>query len=599
LELPILIISKPDCQKNVVIMIALTLLVLLVYWQVQGHDFISYDDQLYVTDNFRIHQGISVDSIAGAFKDVHTGHWHPLTMISHMVDWSLFGDSAGGHHWTNVVLHILNTILLFFLLQTMTGALWRSALVATLFAIHPMNVESVAWVSERKNVLSTLFWITTILFYVRYVQLPNWKRYAPVMISFTFGLLSKPMLITLPFVLLLFDYWPLKRTQIDDQNKEIMCKMTDTIKRHKLSFLILEKIPLFLLSALSIVLTVYAAKEGEALMGLKSYPLLQRISNALVSYVLYIRKLIWPVDLSVFYPYVTIPLWWAIGAALFLMIVTIIFCIYYRKFPYLIVGWLFYLGTLVPVIGFIQVGRQSMADRYAYIPFIGFFIMISWSLPIIKRARILTVLTVTCIIITFSVASYQYIGMWSSTVKLFEDIVKRNPQNHFAYNMLGLVDADRGEHNKALYYFYLALKIKPDYSPAYLNAGNVFLDEGKYDQAIYCYKKAVLIDDLSAENHNNLGAALMIKKDIDGGISSFKKAIELRPDYITALNNLGVAQMQKENIEGALQCFKQVLKLQPDNATAIENIKILFNKKMKVIKTVIKGIISGNERLQR
>ena len=594
-----MIISKPDCQKNVVIMIALTLLVLLVYWQVQGHDFISYDDQLYVTDNFRIHQGISVDSIAGAFKDVHTGHWHPLTMISHMVDWSLFGDSAGGHHWTNVVLHILNTILLFFLLQTMTGALWRSALVATLFAIHPMNVESVAWVSERKNVLSTLFWITTILFYVRYVQLPNWKRYAPVMISFTFGLLSKPMLITLPFVLLLFDYWPLKRTQIDDQNKEIMCKMTDTIKRHKLSFLILEKIPLFLLSALSIVLTVYAAKEGEALMGLKSYPLLQRISNALVSYVLYIRKLIWPVDLSVFYPYVTIPLWWAIGAALFLMIVTIIFCIYYRKFPYLIVGWLFYLGTLVPVIGFIQVGRQSMADRYAYIPFIGFFIMISWSLPIIKRARILTVLTVTCIIITFSVASYQYIGMWSSTVKLFEDIVKRNPQNHFAYNMLGLVDADRGEHNKALYYFYLALKIKPDYSPAYLNAGNVFLDEGKYDQAIYCYKKAVLIDDLSAENHNNLGAALMIKKDIDGGISSFKKAIELRPDYITALNNLGVAQMQKENIEGALQCFKQVLKLQPDNATAIENIKILFNKKMKVIKTVIKGIISGNERLQR
>ena len=594
-----MIFSKPDCQKNAVIMIALTLLVLIVYWQVQGHDFISYDDQLYVTDNFRIHQGISVDSIAGAFKDVHTGHWHPLTMISHTVDWSLFGDSAGGHHWTNVVLHILNTILLFFLLHTMTGALWRSALVATFFAIHPMNVESVAWVSERKNILSTFFWITTILFYVRYVQLPNWKRYAPVMISFTFGLLSKPMLITLPFVLLLFDYWPLRRTQINDQNKEIMCNMTYTIKRHKLSFLILEKIPLFLLSALSIVLTVYAAKEGEALMGLKSYPLLQRISNALLSYVLYIRKLIWPVDLSVFYPYVTIPLWWAIGAALFLMIVTIIVCIYYRKFPYLIVGWLFYLGTLVPVIGFIQVGRQSMADRYAYIPFIGLFIMISWSLPIIKRARILTVLTITCVIITFSVASYQYIGMWSSTVKLFEDIVKRNPRNYFAYNMLGLVDADRGEHNKALYYFYLALKIKPDYCPAYLNAGNVFLDEGKDDQAIYCYKKAVLIDDLSAENYNNLGAALMIKKDIDGGISSFKKAVELRPDYIMALNNLGVAQMQKENIEGALQCFKQVLKLQPDNATAIENIKILFNKKMKVIKTVDKGIIAGNERLQR
>jgi tetratricopeptide (TPR) repeat protein len=254
---------------------------------------------------------------------------------------------------------------------------------------------------------------------------------------------------------------------------------------------------------------------------------------------------------------------------------------------------------LVPVIGFVQVGRQSMADRYAYIPFIGLFIMISWSLPIIKRARILTVLTITCILITFSVASYQYIGMWSSTVKLFEDIVKRNPQNHFAYNMLGLVEADRGEHNKALYYFYLALKIKPDYSPAYLNAGNVFLDEGKDDQAIYCYKKAVLIDDLSPENHNNLGAALMMKKDIDGGISSFKNAIRLRPDYIMALNNLGVAQMQKENIEEALQCFKQVLKLQPDNATAIENIKILLNKKMKVIKTADKGIIAGNERLQR
>lgn len=572
-------------QNRNIVIIVLSLLVLAVYWQVQSHEFIAFDDHLYVTENFRIQQGISIGTVAGTFRDVHTGHWHPLTMISHMVDWSLFGDNAGGHHWVNVVFHLFNTILLFLLFHTMTGALWRSALVAALFAIHPMNVESVAWVAERKNVLSTFFWLLTMLSYVRYVRAPDWKRYLPVFICFVLGLMSKPMLVTLPFVLLLMDYWPLQRTQIDYHEEEKNFKSNDAIFRQTWSFLIIEKIPLFLINVLSMVLTVYAAKSVHTLAGFEKYSLLERISNALVSYGLYIRKLIWPVDLSVFYPYNTIPISWALFAALFLLGVTVFVFIFYKKYPHLIIGWLFYLGTLVPVIGFVQVGKQSMADRYVYIPFIGLFIMIAWSLPIMKKTRTLTAVAVTGVLMLFTVTSYQYVGLWENTVLLFEDIIRHNPKNHFAYNILGLAAMDRGEYGNALNSFRVALKIKPNFDPAYINAGSIFLNLGNYNQAIDCYKKAVLINDLLPENHNNLGVALMLTGDFNGGVASFKKALSLRPDYISALNNLGAAQTQMGNVEEALLCYQQVLKLHPENATALEKIDILRNKKVQSIKT--------------
>ena len=270
----------------------LTILILSAYWPVQKYDFINYDDTVYVTDNYQIQKGISFESVINIFSHFHTGHWHPLTMMSHMLDWQLFGDKAGGHHWTNVIIHILNTILLFLLLNKLTGAMWRSAFVAALFAIHPLNVESVAWISERKNVLSTFFLISTIFFYVWYLKSPDWKRYLPVLICFAFGLMSKPMLVTLPFVLLLLDYWPLNRLQIDFQSNDQL-PIKELIRRNsnKIFNLILEKVPLFVLSIISSYFTIYASKYVNDISTFEAIPLSKRISNAVVSYVLYIKKL--------------------------------------------------------------------------------------------------------------------------------------------------------------------------------------------------------------------------------------------------------------------------------------------------------------------
>jgi hypothetical protein len=312
--------SITNSQKKILIILALIVSVLAVYWQVQNFDFVNYDDQVYVTQNFRIQSGITWESIAGAFTDLHTSNWHPLTMMSHMLDWQLFGGRAGGHHWTSVIIHIFNTVLLFFLLNQLTGAIWRSAFVAALFAIHPINVESVAWIAERKNVLSTFFWLLTMLLYVWYVKQPGWKRYLPVFLCFALGLMSKPMLVTLPFVLLLIDYWPLNRTQINLQRKNQSETTTFILaKKSKISFLILEKVPLFILSVISIYLTLYASQHMKAIAGLEYFSPVKRISNAIVSYTLYIKKLFWPVDLAAFYPYGDISIWQISIAILFLV----------------------------------------------------------------------------------------------------------------------------------------------------------------------------------------------------------------------------------------------------------------------------------------
>jgi protein O-mannosyl-transferase len=581
-------------QKHlaVFIILMLTILILAVYWQVQRHQFIDYDDQMYVTGNYRIQSGINFKSITDTFTDIHTSNWHPLTMMSHMLDWQLFGDNAGGHHWTSVIIHIINTILLFLLFRNLTGAIWRSAFIAALFAIHPINVESVAWIAERKNVLSTFFWISTMLFYGWYVKNPSWKRYLLVILCFALGLMSKPMLVTLPFVLLLLDYWPLNRTAINTQNKDrTETALPNTDKRYKISSLLLEKVPLFVLTAISIGITFYAAQAAKAVATTDSALLAKRISNAIVSYGLYIKKLFWPIDLAAFYPLnFNIPVWHIVLAASLIIIITILACGYFRQYPYLPVGWFWYLGTLVPVIGIVQVGSQAMADRYAYVPCIGLFIIIAWGgnqiLSKIRSTKIFTAIVFISIVIMFTIVSYNQVKIWKNTVTLFEDAIKSNSENYLAYNALGLAAAGQGDYEKALYYYYMALKINPKYELAYNNAGIILSKMGKLSDAIKCYEKAININIRSATSHHNLGIVLMLTNNVAEAISQFNKALELKPDYIDAHNSLGIALLKMGNVQEAIMHFNKALQLNPKDEEVRKNIKNAIAMQKKINKSV-------------
>ncbi|KUG22056.1 hypothetical protein ASZ90_008167 [hydrocarbon metagenome] len=428
---------KPTHSHSVFfIIIVLALLIIADYWPVQNYEFLNYDDPLYVTSNYQIQSGITFKSIAGTFTNISTSNWHPLTMISHMLDWTLFGNNVGGHHWTNVIIHIFNTILLFLLFNILTGALWQSALVAALFAIHPLNVESVAWIAERKNVLSTFFLISTILFYIRYVKSPGYKKYLPVLICFALGLMSKPMLVTLPLVLLLLDYWPLNRMQVTWQTGNNIQGYTPILtKKRNISFLIVEKVPLFILSFISIFITIYAARHYQTIAGFESFPVSRRIYNMIFSYSWYVKKFFYPTDLAAFYPHAVTTLQF-LAALLFLIIITFFVYKHFRKHPYLLVGWLWYLGTLVPVIGIVQVGYQTMADRYAYVPLIGIFIMAAWGLPQlllkIKNGKIIAAFIAAIFIVIITMATYLQVHVWKNNYSLLGHALSAYPENYSA-----------------------------------------------------------------------------------------------------------------------------------------------------------------------
>jgi len=419
-------------QKKLLITLILILCTLVIYWQVKDFNFAGYDDELYLTDNTHVQTGLTFESIKWAFTTFHAGNWHPLTWLSHMLDIELYGLNPIGHHWTSLQIHLTNTLLLFFVLQYMTGALWRSAFVAVLFALHPLHVESVAWVSERKDVLSTFFGMLTILAYIRYVKKRNLLRYSLVFILLSLGLMAKPMLVTMPFVLLLLDFWPLERLKyyFPDQSS-------------KLFSLIYEKIALFIPVVISSVLTILAQKEVGALYSFEALPITTRIANAFVSYAGYIIKTIWPQNLAVFYPHPfgELSLWYVSLAALAIAGISFFSICSFKQRPYVAVGWFWYLGTLIPVIGLIQVGAQSMADRYTYIPLTGLFIIAAWGIPDLLKKwcsnKIILVILSIIIISAFSTRSYFQIRHWKNSTAVFKNAVTVTDNNWLAYNNLG------------------------------------------------------------------------------------------------------------------------------------------------------------------
>jgi tetratricopeptide (TPR) repeat protein len=572
-----------NIRFDILVCLFIVMAVLAVYGQVRNHEFIGLDDDRYVFENATVKNGLTLDGVIWAFKSIHVSNWHPLTWLSHMLDVQLYGMNPASHHLTNVLFHILNTLLLFFILRRMTGELWRSSFVAVLFALHPLHVESVAWVAERKDVLSTFFWMLTLWGYARYVEQPGVYRYLLVLTFFILGLLAKPMVITLPFVLLLLDFWPLDRLQ------SVPKSGIDRYVKQKPSavLLILEKTPLFLLAAVSSIVTLQAQQSGGAVGSLVSYPLSVRISNALVSYTGYIGKMIWPEKLAVFYPHPGIWSWWQLtGAGLLIVSIFFLGVWWSRKYPWFLVGWLWYMGTLVPVSGLIQVGTQAMADRYTYIPLIGLFLIVAWGGPEIWdqwrfSKRSLTTLSVA-ILLCLSIITSLQVRYWKNSVTLFEHALDVTTNNYIMHNNLGFELARQGQANKALWHYKEALRINPVFELANLNLGVLLLSQGKINECIQVYREALKLEPGFARVHVNLGNMLLRQGMIDNAVVHFQEALRIKHDYAEAHNSLGAAMLFKGNNHEASNRFREALRIKPDLSAARNNLnKILAAPKKK------------------
>lgn len=518
----------------------ITLLILVIYWPVQHFPFIDYDDNIYVYENVAMQQPDLTAFLKWALMDVHAGHWHPLTWLSHRFDWGLFGSMAGGHHWTNVLLHIANALFLFWLLHLATGEMERSALVALLFAIHPLNVESVAWIAERKNVLSTVFGLSTLIFYVRYTRKPAFGTYLPVLVLFALGLMTKPMLVTLPVLMLLWDYWPLGRlTGKADGGAEQV---------RRIWRLVYEKMPLLGLSLASAAIAILAAQGGGALRSYEAFPLDVRLMNAVESYVRYLIKTVWPVDLAFYYPY---PESFSVAMVLLSAVLLVVLTLYAlqkrRERPTWIVGWFWYLIALLPVIGLVQVGFQAMADRYAYWPLIGLLLIACWSIPDAwfrsSRKRI-TFLVVALLILILSAGTAQQVAYWQDNKTLARHALVVTERNHIAHLMMGNALDREGNRAGAAAHYVLALEAKPDYAEAMNNLGNLYFATARYEEAGTYYRLAVAHNPRNVRAKNNLGVVLLLQGQKTEAAACFRDALRLDPWYRSPreyLRKMGVA----------------------------------------------------------
>jgi Flp pilus assembly protein TadD len=551
-------------RPDVLILLGLAIVTFGIYAQVIGHRFITFDDPTYIQENPMVNRGVTLGGLAQAFTTFYAGNWHPLTWIAHMIDSQLFGMMAGGHLLVNALIHAANTLLVFWLLMRTTHARWSSALIAALFALHPLHVESVAWASERKDTLSTFFGLLSLIAYVRYAEAPSIRRYAWVAIMLALGLLAKPMLVTWPFVMLLLDYWPLARFQKSDVRGQ-----TSVVRG-----LIIEKLPLFVLVAASAVITSIAQSHLGAVRTFTEFPITPRLSNALVSYAKYLLLAFWPNDLAVFYPFPKggIPAWQIIGAALLLIGITA-FCFFQRKIrPYLIVGWLWFLGTLVPVIGLVQVGAQTMADRYFYIPSIGLFIAIVFGLAdIAERRRVapwVSAAIANVVLLVLATLTDAQIHRWNDSVTLFKHALAVAPPNVIVEDNLGLAMHKSGQLDEAAAHFEKALQIQPDDYTALLTMGVIRFYQGRVPEAIEYAQATIRSEPDAPKAHNLLGMALAKQNRNDAALDEVRRAAELAPKDAEIRNDLGLALARLDRIPEAIDQFHEAVRLDPDNAAA-------------------------------
>jgi len=566
--------NKPIQRRHLrlAICLALTVATLAVFWQVQNAAFINFDDDLFIFENRHVQDGLSLKGVVWAFTTTQPDYWHPLPWLSHMLDWHLYGGKPKGHHFNNLLLHIANTLLLFLVLSRMTRAIWRSAFVAALFAIHPLHVEPVAWVTARKDILSTFFWVLTLGAYTLYVERPGTMRYLLLLIAFAVGLMSKPMLVTMPFLLLLLDYWPLCRLPFSPkgpdetlQGKEWSGKDSP---RQSPRGLIYEKLPLIALAAISILLTIY---WGDDNLTAEHKTIGLRVGNILVSYVMYVVKTVLPFKLAIFYPYpVEIPLWRSMGACVLLIGLSALILRSAVRHPYLIVGWLWYLGLLLPVSGLIQLSGHwpAMADRYTYVPLIGLFIMIAWGIAELatrrSRQSTLIILLAFLVISGFMIISRQQVRHWRNSITLFRHALDVTAENYVAHNNLGHALAQKGELEDAVPHFTAALRIKPDDVNLHNNIGAALARQGRFQEAIPHFLKALEIVPDSITVHYSLGRAWLSTGNTEDAIGSFSKALALKPDFAQAHYYIGIALDRQEKRDEAMARFMEALRIKPD-----------------------------------
>ena len=639
--------DKMSCLKTIfqkhpktILCLALCILTIAAYWPVKTYPFIGFDDGAYVFSNSKVTSGITVQNILWAFslsdaalpvydaklKDGQF-YWHPLTMISHMIDVQLFGVDPHMHHVSNLLFHTLNTILLFLVFFMMTGEFWKCFFMAVLFSLHPINIESVAWIAERKNLLSTTFWMITILTYIFYAKKPSVSRYLLVFFALGCGLMAKTNIAVLPCALLLLDYWPLKRlTWASDPTIYTHIKRLPKPPFMKTSAgqLIFEKVPLFFLSFAAIRISTLFLQGHSQVISSATHPLLIRIENAVVSYVVYLYKMIWPVDLAIFYPFPdTIPAWQIIGSILFLLVVTGLSLAASRAKPYLIIGWLWFLGVLFPLIGLVQVGLwPALADRHAYVPMIGIFIIIAWGIPdLLSKShfkKTILVLPTACLIIVLFWGTRTQLSFWTDTYTLFNRALAVTENNYLAYRLVGKELALKGEHKASEKHLLTALKIKPDdpdtlqelgelayknneYDKAleyYQNAflfrpwkveiifmiGDLLLKTGKPDKAIVYYSEALVLNPSVPEIYNKLGVALFTKQAFEEARQKFEMAVRLNPEFDKAYYNLGLVALNQGKINEAMNNYKKAISIDPNYTDALKSLGDLFFSKGDMVK---------------
>lgn len=595
-------------RPNACICVALAAFIAAVFWPICTFEFLNYDDNDYVTDNAWFRTGLDWRNIRWAFTTGHASNWHPLTWLSHMVDCQVFGPNPGAHHIVNVFLHVVNTLLVFFVFKKMTGARWRSAFIAALFALHPLHVEPVAWISERKELLCTLFWGLAIWAYAVYAHRGGAGHYLLALVLFALGLMAKPMIVTLPCVLLLLDYWPLRRFQKD-----------------RLRALIVEKLPFFLLTAASSIVTFHV-QRGRAVVSMENVSVPIRLANAAIAYCHYIAKTVWPSDLAIFYPHPgTWPTARLVGAELSLLGISALVFLHPQRRRYLAVGWLWFLGTLVPVIGIVQVGGQAFADRYSYVSSIGLFIIIAWgSGEIAERLRMSSAAVsgaAAGLIFLIACVTARQLRYWRNSETVFAHALAVTKDNVVANINYGAALVERQRYEDAIPYFSEAARLKPDdvkaeynigfalsklgrnaeaiehfhatlnrdptYVPAWTNLGNALVSDGKFDEALASYAHALKVDPVNADSHYSLGVALLAANRSSEAMTELQAAVRLSPSNVKAHNNLGIALTNLERYEEAITEFRETTRLDPDHIAARYNIGSILAGNGRVDEAVI------------
>lgn len=580
----------------------LALATIILYWPVLQHGFVNYDDDRYVTANPQVQAGLTLASIRWAWLNPVADNWHPLTVMSHQLICQFCGVNPWGHHLANVLLHAANAALVFVWLRRLTGAVWKSLVVAALFAWHPLRVESVAWVAERKDVLSGLFGLLALIAYTRYacgVQNPESRKqkaessgripssilhplsssaYCFAMSCFAFGLLSKPMLVTWPFVLLLLDYWPLKRFAICDLRFTI-----PSLRSSPLGRLVVEKIPFFALAAAASIVTLIVQKRGAAMETIDNLSPVARLENAGIAYCRYLGKMLWPTDLAVLYPH---PGHWPVAGVLLaggcLLAVSVLLVAQRRRHPYLLVGWLWFLGTLIPVIGLVQVGLQSMADRYTYLSSLGLLILTVWGAEALTRnwqARVVALAVAAVAIVLCMILTRRQLQYWQDGETLFRHTVAVTENNYVAHYNLGVALDDHGRSDEAIGEYQAALEIRPDYSRAHVNLGLDLDKSGRTDDAMREYQAAIRAAPDNPYARNNLGIAFFNRGQNDEAIRQFQEAVRLAPDNAGARNSLAAALYTQGQTDEAIRQFQEALRLQPDYAEAHYNLGRILAKR--------------------